>query len=185
MSVTRSSSTDSLSSSNTTAITQLNEQQIDPSNILYNDRQNYQIIFTNDSRFFDTSLHLFKSYCGLGYIQVDNKKLRKNLFSSSTNTLKPLPNGANTRSRPQSSGFSSNHDVRRNSNGTLKPPFLRNYDHSMSQRSEPSPSKFSTPKIKHGKSPLVVSDQRQPVPYNQPITNDDSSDEADVIVTRL
>jgi hypothetical protein len=105
-----------------------NEQPIDPSNILYNDRQNYQVIFTNDSRFFDTSLHLFKSYCDLEYIKSDKKKSRKSLFSSlSTNTLKPLPNGVKTSSRPKSIGFSSNHDIQRNSNATLKPPFLRNH----------------------------------------------------------
>jgi hypothetical protein len=57
-----------------------NEQPIDPSNILYNDRQNYQVIFTNDSRFFDTSLHLFKSYCDLEYIKSDKKKSRKSLL---------------------------------------------------------------------------------------------------------
>jgi len=83
MSITRSISTNSTSSSNITPTVQPNGQRIDPSNILYNDHQNYQTIFTNDSRFFDTSLHLFKSYCDLGYIKLHNKKSKKNLFASS------------------------------------------------------------------------------------------------------
>jgi len=77
MSITRSISTNSTSSSNITPTVQPNGQRIDPSNILYNDHQNYQTIFTNDSRFFDTSLHLFKSYCDLGYIKLHNKKSKK------------------------------------------------------------------------------------------------------------
>jgi hypothetical protein len=115
MSVTKSVSTDSTSSS-----TQMNEQQMDPSNILYNDHQNYHTIFTNDSRFFDTSLHLFKSYCDLGYIQLDDKKSQKSSFSNSINTLKPpQSNGYHSRWRSKPTGFSTNHD------GTLKPPFSR------------------------------------------------------------
>jgi len=80
MSTTHSIDTDSTSSSNTMPTRSWNEQQIDPSNILYNDHQNYQIIFTNDSRFFDTSLHLFKSYRDLGYIPLDNKKSKKKVY---------------------------------------------------------------------------------------------------------
>jgi hypothetical protein len=128
MSLKYSLSTSSTSSSATMSTTQPNEQPIDPSNILYNDRQHYQIIFTNDSRFFDTSLHLFKSYCDVGYIKLDNKKKRKSLLSSSsTNTLRPLSNGVNIPLRTKSIGFSSNHDNQTNSNGALKTPFLRNH----------------------------------------------------------
>lgn len=110
MSVTNSISTNSTSSS-----THPNEQQIDPSNILYNDHQNYQIIFTNDSRFFDTSLHLFKSYCDLGYVKYDEKKPKKNVYVTPTNPLQPQSNGHNSHWRPKPTGFSSTHDK------TLKP----------------------------------------------------------------
>jgi hypothetical protein len=121
MSVTHSVGTDSTSSS-----TQPNEQLMDPSNILYNDHQNYHTIFTNDSRFFDTSLHLFKSYCNLGYIQLDDKKSNKSLFPNSTNTLKPpQSNGHHNRWRSKPTGFSTNHDINGHDDGTLKPPFPR------------------------------------------------------------
>lgn len=119
MSATNSISTDSISSS-----IQMNEQQIDPSNILYNDHHNYQTIFTNDSRFFDTSLHLFKSYYDLGYIKSNDKKLKQNVYPASTDTLKPpsslSSNGHHSRWRPKPAGFSSTHDK------TLKPTFSRN-----------------------------------------------------------
>lgn len=125
MSRTLSISTDSLSSSTTMPKLPPNESTMDPSNILYNDRENYQIIFTNDSRFFDTSLHLFKSYRDLGYIQLDNKKSKKNGYSSSSNTVKSQTNGFNDSWRPKPSGFSSNHMVNGNPNGKLKSPFSR------------------------------------------------------------
>ncbi len=128
MSISNSiSTTDSTSSSNAMPTTQSNEQPIDPSNLLYNDHQNYEIIFTNDSRFFDTSLHLFQSYHKLGYIQTDNKKLKKPFFSTSTNTLKPQVNGQKHRSRSKPTGFRSNHNLDGNNNGTLKPPFSRDH----------------------------------------------------------
>jgi len=183
MSVTRSSSTDSLSSSNTTAITQLNEQQIDPSNILYNDHQNYQIIFTNDCRFFDTSLHLFKSYRDLGYIQLDDKKSKKHLFSTSTSTLKTESNGNTNRKKSKRPGFSSNQHIDGNNNGTLKPQLSRN-DRAHSQRSDPGSSNSTIPKVKRDSS-YIVSQQRQWTPSNHSPTNGDSSDDPDIIVTRL
>jgi len=127
MSLSNSISTDSTSSLTTIPTTQMDEQEIDPSNILYNNHQNYRTIFTNDSRFFDTSLHLFKSYCNSGYIQLDDKKSKKSLFSTSTATLKPQSNGHNNRWRSKPTGFSSNHDIDGNNNGTLKPPFPRNH----------------------------------------------------------
>jgi hypothetical protein len=100
----------------------LNEEQLDPSNILYNDHQNYQIIFTNDSRFFDTSLHLYKSYRKSGYIQSDNnKKSKKSLFPSSSNMLKPESNGDKHHVRSKSTGFRTNHEFD-GYDATLKPP---------------------------------------------------------------
>jgi len=183
MSVTRSTSTDSTSSSNTMPVIQLNDQQIDPSNILYNDHQNYQIIFTNDSRFFDTSLHLFKSYCDLGYIQLDNKKSKKHLFSTSTNTLKKQSNGNNNRKKSKRPGFNSDQNIDGNNNGTLKPSLSRN-DRSLSQRSDPGSSKPIMPKVKRDNS-YIVSQQRQWTPSNHSPTNGDSSDDPDIIVTRL
>jgi hypothetical protein len=126
MSIRRSLSIDSTSSSATIPTTQKNDQPIDSSNILYNDRQHHQTIFSNDSRFFDTSLHLYKSYRSLGYIKLDTEKSKRRLFSSSSSTLKPLPNGSNNRWRPRIAGFSSNHDIHGHPNGTLKPPFLKN-----------------------------------------------------------
>ena len=82
-------STDSTSSSNTMPTNRLNEQQMDPSNILYNDHQNYQIIFTNDSRFLIQVFIYINSYRKSGYIQSDNIKNRKKSFPSSSNVLKP------------------------------------------------------------------------------------------------
>jgi len=192
MSTTNSISTDSTSS--------MNEQKMDPSNILYNDHQNYQIIFTNDSRFFDTSLHLFKSYCDLGYIQLNDKKSKKKL-----NTLKPQANGHENRSRSQT-GFSSNHNFNGNHDATLKPPFSRKHgkhlfflnfkskekrlfhfylDHSISQRSDPGATKLTVPQIKRDNSHVAVSHQQQRASTNRPVANGNSSDDPDIIVTRL
>jgi len=47
------------------------------SNDLYDDHDHFHAIFSNDSRFFDTSLHLFKSYYALGYIQSNDEKHNK------------------------------------------------------------------------------------------------------------
>lgn len=116
-------STDSTSSSNTMPT---NQQQLDPSNILYNDHQNYQIMFTNDSRFFDTSLHLYKSYRESGYIQSNKKKPKKSLFSSSTNMLKPQSNGHHDHERSKSTGFKTNHEVNGCNDATLKPATSKN-----------------------------------------------------------
>jgi hypothetical protein len=183
-----------------------NESTMDPSNILYNDRENYQIIFTNDSRFFDTSLHLFKSYRDLGYIQLDNKKSKKNGYSSSSNTMKTQTNRFNGSWRTKPSGFSSNHTANGNPNGKLKSPFLRQQgkdfccvnfritklllfelDHSISHRSDPGTSKLIASKMKRENSPVIVSSQRQSAPSKHSLANDDDddSDDPDIIVTRL
>ncbi|UJR28027.1 hypothetical protein I4U23_009286 [Adineta vaga] len=184
----RSISTNSTSSSSVPMNKKrVNEPVMDPSNLLYNDHQNYQIIFTNDSRFFDTSLHLFKSYCDLGYIQSNQKKSKKSLQSSSSNAFELQTNGFNSRWRPKPAGFSSNHDNNRNINATLKPSFVRHHDHSISHRSDPGTSKIITSKITQHNSPLIVSSQRQSMPvWNHSSPNDeDDSDDPDIIVTRL
>ncbi|CAF2396789.1 unnamed protein product [Rotaria sp. Silwood2] len=187
MSLKHSVSTNSTSSSATVPTMPPNEETFDPSNILYNDRQNYQIIFSNDSRFFDTSLHLFKSYCELGYVQLDNKKSKRNSYaSSSTNAPKPPSNGLSSRWRPKPTGFSSNQNIHGTSNGSLnRLPFMRSYDHSISRRSDPGSFKSKSTKIKREISPLTVSYQEQSIPSIHPVTNSDSSDDSDIIVTRL
>ena len=127
MSLSQSISTGSTSSSNTIPPMQLNEPEMDPSNILYNDHQNYQTIFTNDSRFFDTSLHLYKSYRKLGYIQSDKRKpLKVTVIPPSTNTLKPQINGYHHQSRSKSTGSANNHRTHLKNDETLKPQFSRN-----------------------------------------------------------
>lgn len=126
MSFPRTDRHNSTASSNGSPSLPPNDDSIDPSNMLYNDRQNYQIIFSNDSRFFDTSLHLFESYRDRGYVEVEKKKSKKKP-SYNSNNLKPSSNGFNGRWRPRTSGFSSNNTNQRNSNGlTNTPSFLRN-----------------------------------------------------------
>ncbi|CAF0755149.1 unnamed protein product [Adineta steineri] len=185
MSVKRSIGVNTTSPSGPMSNKRMNEPTIDPSNVLYNDTRNYQIIFTNDSRFFDTSLHLFKSYRKLGYIELDNKKSTKSLNSSSSNTVKSHTNGTTSRWRPKPVGFSSN-DLNGKPNGTLNSPSLRHYDYAASYRSESGISKLMTSKIKRENSPFVVSSQRSPMPSsNYSNMNDDDSDDPDIIVTRL
>ena len=120
MSLSYSASTGSTSSSNTTpAYQQPNGQEMDPSNILYNDHQNYQIIFSNDSRFFDTSLHLYKSYKKLGYAP-NNKKSKKSKVPTTTHPPKAQSNGYSNHGRSKSAGFRANQEVDRYKDGTLK-----------------------------------------------------------------
>ena len=121
MSSTRanSSSSSSTVSGQTTSV-----QYNDPSNMLYNDSEHYQNIFKNDSRFFDTSLHLFQCYRNLGYIESNYQKAKKRGFSttSNSNTVRSGSNGLDTLFRSRQPGFSSN----QNMNGTLKPNLTRN-----------------------------------------------------------
>lgn len=74
MSMTRSISVGSSASTATMTTISPNDLAADTSNDLYENREHFQAIFTNDSRFFDTSLHLFKSYYALGYIHADEEK---------------------------------------------------------------------------------------------------------------
>jgi hypothetical protein len=85
----------------------------DASNDLYEDRDHFQAIFTNDSRFFDTSLHLFKSYYAMGYIPSDDEKYKKLHVPS----LRTTSNGQKNRWRPRLLGLNHNND---NYEGTLK-----------------------------------------------------------------
>ena len=126
MSRNRSDSNHSNSSSNTTASANTNEN----SNVLYNDREHYNVIFENDSRFFDTSLHLFKTYRQRGYVPSSYKKNRGKSPhlnpSSSSHTLRSTSNGGLWRSKQI--GFNSTQNV----NGVaatpsiIKPQFQRN-----------------------------------------------------------
>jgi hypothetical protein len=94
-----------------------------PANDLYENRDHFQAIFSNDSRFFDTSLHLFKSYVELGHIESTEKKNKK--FSMAS--LTASGNGRKHRWRPRLLGF-ERHD---HHNGTLKgfltPTLLRKH----------------------------------------------------------
>jgi len=109
MSILHSISIDS--STSTTTMTTISPIDLpDASNDLYEDRDHFQAIFTNDSRFFDTSLHLFKSYYAMGYIPLDDKKLH-------VPTLRTTSNGYKNRWRPRLLGLNHNND---NYEGTLK-----------------------------------------------------------------
>jgi hypothetical protein len=103
------------SSSSTATITTIPPIDLanNSSNGLYEDRDHFHAIFSNDSRFFDTSLHLFKSYCALGYIQSNDEK-HKNL---QVPILTTSSHGHKHRWRPRLLGFNHNND---NHNGILK-----------------------------------------------------------------
>lgn len=110
MSRRRSDSNHSSSSSNTTTSANNREN----SNVLYNDCEHYEVIFKNDSRFFDTSLHLFKSYRKRGYLPPKTKKRGKSPFLS----VPPAVIKSSSRASPNGSlgkskliGFNSNHNV--------------------------------------------------------------------------
>lgn len=110
MSRKRSDSNHSDSSSNTTTSGATDGH----SNRLYNDRDHYEIIFKNDSRFFDTSLHLFKSYRKRDYVRIPTKtKREKSPFlhvPSLGQTTRSRSNGAST-GRQKQIGFNSNQNV--------------------------------------------------------------------------
>ena len=105
----RLNSNNSSSSSNTNASNNNNEN----SNVLYNDREHYEIIFKNDSRFFDTSLHLFKSYRKRGYLPPMTKKRGKSPFLSVPPVLRAAARTPSNGSLGKSKlpGFNSNHNV--------------------------------------------------------------------------
>ena len=116
MSMSRSVSIDS--SASTATVTTFSPADLpgDASNGLYEDREHFQSIFTNDSRFFDTSLHLFKSYFALGYIPIEVEK-HNNLQVPSLNTA--TSRGRKHRWRPRLLGL-HNHHPQENHHSTLK-----------------------------------------------------------------
>lgn len=77
MSIVHSNSMDSSSSIATMTTIPSTDHPNNSANQLYEDRTHFQAIFSNDSRFFDTSLHLFKSYSALGYIPSNEDKTHK------------------------------------------------------------------------------------------------------------
>jgi hypothetical protein len=109
-------STHAGSSSSIATMTTLSPTDLAPdsSNILYEDRDHFQSIFTNDSRFFDTSLHLFKSYCSLGYIELENDEKHKKLHIPFLTTSS---NGHKHRWRTRLLGIGYNND---NHHGPIK-----------------------------------------------------------------
>jgi hypothetical protein len=112
MSLLHSISVDSSSSTATMATIPTGDLANNNSNGLYEDRDHFQVIFSNDSRFFDTSLHLFKSYCALGYIQTNNEKNNKFHVPILTTTTDEHKH----RWRPRLLGLNNNN----NNNGILK-----------------------------------------------------------------
>lgn len=57
--------------------------------------------------------------------------------------------------------------------------------HTVSQRSDPGTSKVITSKSKRDTSQVNTSYQRQRTPSNYSYTNGDTSDDPDIIITRL
>ena len=106
------------SSSSTSTMTTLppNDLPVDSSNVLYEDRDHFQNIFSNDSRFFDTSLHLYKSYLARGYIPSENVDYKSHNVSSLTATS----NGHKHRWRARLLGFGSKQDHDHNPASLLK-----------------------------------------------------------------
>jgi hypothetical protein len=104
------------SSSSIATMTTLSPTDLAPdsSNMLYEDRDHFQSIFSNDSRFFDTSLHLFKSYSSLGYIELNDNEKPKKLHIPFLTTSS---NGHKHRWRTRLLGIGYNDD---NHQGTLK-----------------------------------------------------------------
>ncbi|CAF2405861.1 unnamed protein product [Rotaria sp. Silwood2] len=169
------------SSSSTTTMTTLSPMDIpnDSSNVLYENREHFQAIFTNDSRFFDTSLHLFKSYCALGYIQTDDAKTKRLNLPFLTTTS----NGHRQRWKARLLGITPNND---NSNATIKAfltPTLLRKDHLTRNRTG-SGSFINETMNHHEKTPTVVQYQRSTIPTVN-ISDDNKLDESDLVITRL
>ncbi len=111
MSMSHSNSVDSSSSTATMTTIPPMDLANNSSNGLYDDHDHFQAIFSNDSRFFDTSLHLFKSYYALGYIESNNDKQKKPFLTTTTS------NGQKHRWRTRLLGSGHDHE---NHNGILK-----------------------------------------------------------------
>ncbi|CAF1106493.1 unnamed protein product [Rotaria sordida] len=170
------------SSSSTATMTTLSPTDLpnDSSNILYENREHFQSIFSNDSRFFDTSLHLYKSYCTLGYIQADDEKPKKLHIPF----LPITSNGYRHRWKSRLLGLTHNDD---NSNGTIRalltPTLLRKND--LLTRNRTGSGSINDETINHHrKSSMIVQYQPSTISVvNNP--NNDTIDESDVVITRL
>ncbi|CAF0891518.1 unnamed protein product [Rotaria sp. Silwood1] len=152
----------------------------DASNVLYENREHFQAIFTNDSRFFDTSLHLFKSYCALGYIQTGDEKAKKNSFPFLTIS----PHGYRHRLKTRLLGITHNNN---NSTETIKalltPTLVRKQD--LLIRNRTGSDSFTNETInRHEKSSTVVQYQPSTIPTVN-IANDNQIDEAEITITKL
>jgi len=195
MSRKRSDSNHSSSSSNTTTSANNHEN----SNVLYNDHEHYEVIFKNDSRFFDTSLHLFKSYRKRGYLPPKTKKRGKSPLLSVPPVLKKISSRASPNSgslgKSKLIGFNSNHNVSiLPNNTTIKTTdFQRNQATSMSLRSDPGIQKLvnrssQQPQPRHFPSSLPVPPYSPQYRHNGHLNHnddDDDSDDSNIIVTRL
>lgn len=90
---------------------------------MYNDAEHYRSIFTNDSRFFDTSLHLYRSYQRLGYIDSENGKTKRSSLLKPPGSVRSHSNGKKLNRSKNRPGFSSNQSfsVPSSNNGPIKP----------------------------------------------------------------
>ncbi|CAF1019254.1 unnamed protein product [Adineta steineri] len=183
MSISRSVSINSSTSTATMTTISPTDLVANSSNGLYENREHFQAIFTNDSRFFDTSLHLFKSYYSLGYIPSDDEKHKKLHVPIITTTT---ASRQKHRWKPRLLGLHHNNN-NSNHEGTLKafltPILLRKNDQINRARSE---SGNSTHELnnRQEKSSMIVHYQQALVP-NINISDDMRSDESEVTITRL
>lgn len=97
----------------------------DTSNRLYDDRDHFQSIFTNDSRFFDTSLHLFKSYAELGYISFGDEQNQHFELPNVTATSHGLRHRWKLRLLSLANGAQINHTPNGKLKGFLTPTLLK------------------------------------------------------------
>ncbi|CAF0876620.1 unnamed protein product [Adineta ricciae] len=171
------------SSASTATMTTIspNDLAADTSNDLYENREHFQAIFTNDSRFFDTSLHLFKSYYALGYIQPEEEK-------SDRLSVPSLTTSNGRRHRWKTRFLGSNHRQHDDHhNGTLKsfltPILLRKNDHINQMHGEPgNPTRDINNSYKSNS--FAVHYQPTSIPSIS-ISDETKSDESEVTITRL
>ncbi|CAF3788015.1 unnamed protein product [Rotaria magnacalcarata] len=153
MNVARSSSSSIVSDATLTQ----NDLANDSSNLRYENRDHFQSIFTNDSRFFDTSLHLFKSYAALGYIQSntnDNKNIPVPILTTESH-------GRRHRMKARLLNLTNNPDT---SKGALKdfltPTLLRKTDNSDRNRSNSTATRNGTKD--HPQKSAILIQYKQP-----------------------
>ncbi|UJR21403.1 hypothetical protein I4U23_024493 [Adineta vaga] len=183
MSMSRSISIGSSASTATMTTISPDDLAVNSSNNLYENREHFQSIFTNDSRFFDTSLHLFKSYYALGYIQTEDEKYDKQSVSHLT-TSTSTSNSHKHRWKTRLLGFHHNHD---NNHGTIKgfltPILLRKSDHINRNQNE-SNNSIKELDNQYPKNSFVVHYQSTSIPTIT-VSDETKSDESEVTITRL